>query len=190
MRLGARGCAGAGRSAQARALIAERGVVRVRADVERKRLFGLAPQASSAAVPGGIYTAEASERTHEALAQAARWALGAGHTVLVDATFLNPAMRQRFMALAAQAQVRCRILSFEAPLAVLRERVRSRQLAGGDASEASVQVLESQWAAAQPLWPAEGALTGQVDTTRPVVWSPLLPPGDGRAPATSPVAPA
>lgn len=186
----AHGFSGAGKSTQSQALIAERGVVRVRADVERKRLFGLAPQASSAGVRGGIYTAEASQRTHEALAQAARWALGAGHTVLVDATFLNPAMRQRFMALAAQAQVRCRILSFEAPLAVLRERVRSRQLAGGDASEASVQVLESQWAAAQPLSPAEEALTVHVDTTRPVDWSALLPPGDGGAPATSPVGPA
>ena len=186
----AHGFSGAGKSTQSQALIAERGVVRVRADVERKRLFGLAPQVSSAAVRGGIYTAEASQRTHEALAQAARCALDAGYTVLVDATFLNPAMRQRFMALAAQAQVRCRILSFEAPLAVLRERVRSRQLAGGDASEASVQVLESQWAAAQPLSPAEEALTVHVDTTRPVDWSALLPPGDGGAPATSPVAPA
>ena len=182
----AHGFSGAGKSTQSQALIAERGVVRVRADVERKRLFGLAPQASSAAVPGGIYTAEASQRTHEALAQAARCALDAGFTVLVDATFLNPAMRQRFMALAAQAQVRCRILSFEAPLAVLRERVRSRQLAGGDASEASVQVLESQWAAAQPLSPAEEALTVRVDTTRPVDWSALLPPGDGGALVTSP----
>ena len=186
----AHGFSGAGKSTQSQALIAERGVVRVRADVERKRLFGLAPQASSAAVPGGIYTAEVSQRTHEALAQAARWALGAGHTVLVDATFLNPAMRQRFRALAAQAHVPCRILAFEAPLAVLRERVRSRQLAGGDASEASVQVLESQWAAAQPLSPAEEAITVHVDTTRPVVWSVLLPPGDVGAPATSPVAPA
>ena len=184
----AHGFSGAGKSTQSQALIAERGVVRVRADVERKRLFGLAPQASSAAVPGGIYTAEASQRTHEALAQAARCALDAGFTVLVDATFLNPAMRQRFMALATQAQVPCRILSFEAPLAVLRERVRSRQLAGGDASEASVQVLESQWAAAQPLSPAEEALTVHVDTTRPVDWNVLLPRADGSMPATSPVA--
>ena len=186
----AHGFSGAGKSTQSQALIAERGVVRVRADVERKRLFGLAPQASSAAVPGGIYTAEASQRTHEALAQAARCALDAGYTVLVDATFLNPAMRQRFMALAALAQVPCRILSFEAPLAVLRERVRSRQLAGGDASEASVQVLESQWAAARPLSPAEEALTVHVDTTRPVDWDVLLPRTDGGVPVTSPTAPA
>ncbi len=165
-------------------------MVRVRADVERKRLFGLAPQASSAAVPGGIYTADASERNHDALAQAARCALDASFTVLVDATFLNPAMRQRFMALADLAQVPCRILSFEAPLAVLRERVRSRLLAGGDASEASVQVLESQWAAARPLSPAEEALTVHVNTTRPVDWDVLLPRADGGVSATSPAAPA
>lgn len=187
----AHGFSGAGKSTQSQTLIAERGVVRVRADVERKRLFGLAPQASSAAVPGGIYTADASQRTHEALAQAARWALAAGYTVLVDATFLNLAMRQRFIALAAQVQVPCRILSFEAPLAVLRERVRSRQLAGGDASEASVQVLESQWAAAQPLSPAEEALTVHVDTTRPVDWGVLLPPpGPACGPARAPGGPA
>ena len=187
----AHGFSGAGKSTQSQALIAGRGVVRVRADVERKRLFGLAPQASSAAVPGGIYTAEASWRTHEALGQAARWALEAGHTVLVDATFLNPALRERFIALAAQVQVPCRILSFEAPLAVLRERVRSRQLAGGDASEASVQVLESQWAAAQPLSPAEEALTVHVDTTRPVDWDVLLPsPGPACEPARTPDVPA
>jgi aminoglycoside phosphotransferase family enzyme/predicted kinase len=186
----AHGFSGAGKSTQSQTLIAERGVVRVRADVERKRLFGLAPQASSAAVPGGIYTAEASLRTHEALAQAARWALAAGHTVLVDATFLNPAMRQRFMALAAQAQVPCRILSVEAPRVVLRERVRGREQAGGDASEASVQVLEAQWAAAQPLSPAEEALTVHVDTTRPVDWNVLLPSGSAGACVTSPVAPA
>ena len=186
----AHGFSGAGKSTHSQTLIAERGVVRVRADVERKRLFGLAPQASSAAVPGGIYTAEASRRTHEALAQAARWALAAGHTVLVDATFLNPAMRQRFIALAAQAGVPCRILAFEAPLAVLRERVRSRQRAGGDASEASVQVLESQWAAAQPLSPSEEALTVHVDTTRPVDWDALLPPSGMGGPAIAPDAPA
>jgi hypothetical protein len=186
----AHGFSGAGKSTQSQALIAERGVVRVRADVERKRLFGLAPQVSSAAVPGGIYTAEASLRTHEALAQAARWALEAGYTVLVDATFLNPAMRERFIALAAQVQVPCRILSFEAPLDVLRERVRNRQQVGGDASEASEQVLESQWAAAQPLSPAEEAITVHVDTTRPVDWDALLPPDERGGSVRTPDGPA
>ncbi|MEZ5717002.1 MAG: ATP-binding protein [Burkholderiaceae bacterium] len=126
----AHGFSGAGKSTQSQALIEQRGVVRVRADVERKRLFGLAAQDSSAAVPGGIYTREASQRTHDRLAQVARAALDAGHTVLVDATFLNPALRARFMALASGMQVPCRILSFEAPLEVLRAQVRAQRQAG------------------------------------------------------------
>ena len=102
-------------------------------------------------------------------------ALDAGHTVLVDATFLNPALRARFMALANEMQVPCRILSFEAPLEVLRARVRARQQAGGDASEAGLDVLEAQWAAARPLSAQEEALTVHVDTTRPVDWAQLIP---------------
>ena len=171
----AHGFSGSGKSTQSQALVCQRGMVRVRADVERKRLFGLAPEDASNAVPGGIYTPDASRRTHERLAQVARWALDAGHAVLVDATFLNPAMRARFIALAQELGVACRILCFEAPLDVLRERVRARQQAGGDASEADVQVLESQWAAARPLSVAEEALAVHVDTTRPVNWDALLP---------------
>ena len=170
----AHGFSGAGKSTQSQALIEQRGVVRVRADVERKRLFGLAAQDSSAAVPGGIYTREASQRTHDRLAQLARAALGAGHTVLVDATFLNPALRARFMALASDMQVPC---------AFCRSRRRWRCCArgagtpagGGDASEAGLDVLEAQWAAARPLSAQEEALTVHVDTTRPVDWAQLIP---------------
>ncbi|HCE29620.1 MAG TPA: hypothetical protein DET46_13570 [Comamonadaceae bacterium] len=171
----AHGFSGSGKSTQSLALVCQRGMVRVRADVERKRLFGLAPEDASSAVPGGIYTADASRRTHERLAQVARGALLAGHALLVDATFLNPAMRARFTALARELRVPCRILCFEAPIDVLRERVRARQQAGGDASEADVRVLESQWAAARPLSIDEEALAVHVDTTRPVDWERLLP---------------
>ena len=171
----AHGFSGSGKSTQSLALVCQRGMVRVRADVERKRLFGLAPEAASSAVPGGIYTKDASRRTHERLAQVACWVLGAGHAVLVDATFLNPAMRARFIALAHELGVACRILCFEAPLDVLRERVRARQQVGGDASEADVRVLESQWAAARPLSIDEEALAVHVDTTLPVDWDRLLP---------------
>lgn len=182
----AHGFSGSGKSTQSLALVCQRGMVRVRADVERKRLFGLAPEDSSSAVPGGIYSLDASRRTHERLAQVARWALGADHAVLVDATFLNPAMRARFIALARELRAPCRILCFEAPLDVLRERVRARQQAGADASEADLRVLESQWAAARPLSIDEEALAVHVDTTRPVDWDALLP----CEPATAPPGPA
>lgn len=122
----AHGFSGAGKSTHALTLACQRGLVRVRADVERKRLFGLAPNASSDGVPGGIYTAEATFRTHQRLAQVAREVLVAGYSVIVDATLLDRDARALFLALADSVQVPCHILSFEAPLPVLRERVRQR----------------------------------------------------------------
>ena len=140
----AHGVSGSGKSSGSQPLIEARGMVRLRADVERKRLFGLAPDQSSAAVPGGIYTPETSARTYAELLNRARTLLDAGYPVLVDATFLKRAHRAPFIALANERGVPCRVLVFDAPPDVLRERVRRRAAEGRDASEATVQVLENQ----------------------------------------------
>ncbi|HQQ71765.1 MAG TPA: AAA family ATPase, partial [Alicycliphilus sp.] len=65
------GLSGAGKSTAAAALV-QQGAVRLRSDVERKRLFGLAPLADSAAPGLDIYTPEASRRTFAPLADQAR----------------------------------------------------------------------------------------------------------------------
>jgi aminoglycoside phosphotransferase family enzyme/predicted kinase len=122
-------------------------LVRLRADVERKRLFGLAPEASSAGVPGGIYGEDASERVFAHLLGVARTLLQAGQPVLVDATFIRRA-RRPFIALAQALDMPWRILAFDAPEPVLRERVRQRHAGGGDASEADLAVLQDRWPSA------------------------------------------
>ena len=181
----AQGVSGAGKSHHSTPLVAARGVVRLRADVERKRLFGLAPlDASRAAgeavtVAGGIYSADASARTYAALLERARQVLQAGFAVLVDATFLAQAQRAPFIALAQQLQLPCRILAFTAPEKVLRERVQRRLQQGGGASEATLEVLQVQLARREPLTVQEEALAVQVDTARPVDWAVLLPEASG-----------
>ncbi len=174
----AHGFSGSGKSTQSLALVCQRGMVRVRADVERKRLFGLAPEAASSAVPGGIYTQDASWRTHERLEAVAHTALAAGWSVLVDATLLHQAARARFAALAQRCGVPWRILSFEAPDAVLRQRIVERQVRRSDPSEATLAVLDAQRAASEPLTTDESAHCVRVDTTKPVDWMRLLPHGD------------
>jgi len=169
----ASGVSGSGKSSQSQPLIESRGIVRLRADVERKRLFGLAPEASSAGVPGGIYTPAASARTYAELRERARTVLRAGFPVLVDATFLRRTHRAEFIALAAESAVPCRLLVFDAPVEILRERVRRRSAEGRDASEATLEVLERQLAEREPLTAAESALAIQVDTTREVDWTKL-----------------
>jgi hypothetical protein len=130
-------------------------------------------------VPGGIYTPEATQRTYDHLSALAAQVLDADFPVLVDATFLARAHRAQFVALAAQQQVPCRILAFDAPVAVLRERVERRLRKGGNASEATLAVLEAQLQRREPLDAAEQALALTVDTSQAVDWAVLLPAAGG-----------
>ena len=170
------GVSGSGKSRHSQLLIERLGIVRIKADVERKRLFGLPALAKSAdVVPGGIYTPEASQRTYARLAALARDVLSAGLPVLVDATCLKAAQRHLFMALAQELGVPCRILALDAPVAVLRQRVLHRAAKGGDPSEADVAVLEGQLKAREPLTAQERACAVQVDTSQLVDWAAVLP---------------
>ena len=101
------GLSGAGKTSQSQPLLELHGVIRVRADVERKRLFGLGPEAASdSSLGSGLYSAEASVRTYAKLAEVARAVVEAGYPVLVDATFLKRAQRRSFAVLKAQTLAR------------------------------------------------------------------------------------
>ena len=162
------GLPGSGKSFTSQRLIEAVGAIRVRSDVERKRLFGLsALQSSQGRVPGGIYTDDATRRTVARLHELARTALGAGWPVLVDAAFLRRAERRKFAALAASFALPFSIIDCKASLPLLRQRVEQRALrqASGvaDASEADVAVLERLIDADEPLDEAERALAIVVD---------------------------
>ncbi|MBI5792030.1 MAG: AAA family ATPase [Rhodocyclales bacterium] len=128
-------------------------IVRLRSDVERKRLYGLAAQDSSHSTPdGGIYTQEATARTYARLLALARDLLHAGWPVIVDAAFLKRAERDSFAELAAELGLGFSILATEAAPEELRRRLLARS---GDASEASVDVLDRQLEWFEPLSAAE-----------------------------------
>ena len=130
------------------ALEAAGSIVRLRSDVERKRLFGLAPHDRSNSAPdSGIYTAEASTRTYARLLALSRDLLAAGWPVIVDAAFLKRAERDSFAALAARLGVGFNILVTETPAEELRRRLLARS---GDVSDATVAVLERQKAWFEP----------------------------------------
>jgi aminoglycoside phosphotransferase family enzyme/predicted kinase len=121
------------------------GAIRIRADVERKRLFGLGPlDDSGSTLGGGLYTPEASARTYQRLYDLADGVLAAGCPVLVDATFMKRAHRQPFRELAGQHGVPFILLDCAADLDTLRARVAARRARGDDAAEADVAVLERQ----------------------------------------------
>jgi aminoglycoside phosphotransferase family enzyme/predicted kinase len=158
------GLPGSGKTSVSQSLVETVGAVRVRSDVERKRLFGVAPLESSRdRVPGGIYGAGATELTYARLLAIARAVLGTGWPTLVDAAFLRRAERDRFRALAASCAAPFAILHCRADMVLLRERVAARRARGDDASEADLDVLERLATSAEALDVVELASTIDCD---------------------------
>lgn len=161
------GVSGSGKSTLSQGLLEKLGAVRVRSDVERKRLAGLSADArTKSAIGGGLYSAEATLYTYRHLAQLAEAILGAGIPALVDATFLSGAQRQIFSELADRCGVPFVILACEASEATLRRWVRQRAEQGNDASEADLDVLMHQLQNRDPLSEAELTHTVRADSER------------------------
>ena len=92
--------------------------------------------------------------------ETARALLRAGQAVVLDATFTEPALRERAEALARDCGVPFKAAWLEAPVEVLEARVGGRI---GDASDATLEVLHDQIArhgAEAVSWP-------KVDATAP-----------------------
>ncbi|WP_321576200.1 bifunctional aminoglycoside phosphotransferase/ATP-binding protein [Ramlibacter aquaticus] len=148
------GLPGAGKSFAAQHWLEREGAIRLRSDVERKRLFGLRQDQDSRSAGLDIYGPEAGARTYAQLMGLARAALAAGWPVVLDAAFLRRAEREAAAALARSLGLPFAILHCEASATVLRERLRTRQ---GDPSEADEAVLERLQAAHEPLDADEAA---------------------------------
>jgi hypothetical protein len=126
--------------------------IRLRSDVERKRLHGLNALATSGSgLNTGLYGPGTHSDTYACLLARAAELLRQGWSVLVDAAFLRQRERQAFADLATAQAVPFHILAPEATVAVLRERITARQTRGNDASEATLAVLEQQLGWVEPL---------------------------------------
>ncbi len=163
------GVSGSGKTTHTQALLETLEAVRIRSDVERKRLHGLPALArTGSAVEEGVYSSRATDLTYARLLDLARAVLESGNTAIVDATFLKRAHRDAFRRLAETRAVPFVILDFVADPATLRARLRERALRSDEASEADVRVLEHQLATREPLAPEERALaTTYPSTARP-----------------------
>ena len=137
------GYSGSGKSVLARALAptlgALPGAALLSSDLERK-----------AGLPAGTrldpdaYAAGRREDVYRDLFARAAAMLAAGHSVIIDATFVDPQLRAAAQNVAARANLPFYGLWLEAPEHLLEGRLRSRQ---GDASDADIGVLKSQLAA-------------------------------------------
>ena len=145
------GLSGSGKSTLARELAGMFHALRLRSDVERKRMHSLAPLARAGAEDdAGLYGKEANARTYDRLAYLARPLLREGYPVIIDAAFLDRRERLRFRDLSRELGVPFVIVSCTAPESLLRERVAARAEQGSDASDAGLRVLELQLSRTMP----------------------------------------
>ncbi|WP_018078650.1 AAA family ATPase [Thiobacillus denitrificans] len=146
------GLSGSGKTTVTRALMQAPGAIRLRSDVERKRLAGLDALARSGSEIGArLYAADATRQTYRQLADLAGQALGASWPVIVDATFIARWQRDLLRETARTYQAEFHILDFPAAVATLRERIVHRSHTGSDASEADLAVLQHQLDTEEPL---------------------------------------
>jgi len=163
------GLSGSGKSYISERLLEVAGAIRLRSDVERKRLFGLrALDTTPPAVAHEVYAPGATQRTYVRLREWAATALDAGFPVIVDAAFLREHERGAFRELARDKNAPFAILDCRAEPDVLRARVLARSTHGGDASEADLAVLKRQLADSDALRPDERDACIAVDTARPL----------------------
>jgi hypothetical protein len=160
------GLSGSGKTTLSQALLEALGALRLRSDVERKRLHGIDdPLARTGAlIEGGIYSAAAGERTYGRLAELARACLAEGWPVIVDAAALRRAERERFRVLAREAGAPFALVACNASREMLLRRVAERAARGSDASDADAAVLQRQLERIETPGVDEAGDLVQVDT--------------------------
>jgi predicted kinase len=162
------GLSGSGKSWLSEQLVPLLGAVRIRSDVERKRLGGaLASVAHDNEFGQDLYAPEFSHRTYVRLLECAESCLKGGMDVIVDAAFLDSADRRLFRDLAVREGCQLIILACGANPAVLAERIRKRTQMHVDPSDAGVEVLGRQLQNRLPLSADEQSSVIVADTLQP-----------------------
>ncbi|HCN91061.1 MAG TPA: hypothetical protein DIT28_18130 [Oxalobacteraceae bacterium] len=146
------GLPGSGKTTFAQIALERFQAIRIRSDVERKRLFGLAALDDSR---GAMYGDDATQRTYAHLLQTARMLLTAGVPVIVDAAFLRQAQRAPFQQLAQDMDAPFAIAAMNVDRQILGTRITQRLAEATDASEADLDVLTSLQATQETLAPHE-----------------------------------
>jgi len=153
------GVSGSGKSWLSERLVAAVPAIRVRSDVERKRL--------ARAGDASMYSHAFTSRTYAHLLECACSCLSIGMSAIVDATFLSSDERAMFEAMAMRMQVPWFIVACETRPAILRARLLKRAAENNDPSDADAAVSAGQLAKLQPFASVEQPHVVTINTDRP-----------------------
>jgi len=146
------GVSGTGKSTIALRLVDRLGPIRLRSDVERKRLYGIAtnehPNPAEATL---IYNENATQKTYNILTTLCAEILDSGLSVIIDATNLRQWQRDVIQTVANDRGVPVCIAFCEASMSVIQEWIQKRATEGVDASDADLNVVFKQIKTLEPL---------------------------------------
>ncbi|TVP90222.1 MAG: adenylyl-sulfate kinase [Pseudomonadaceae bacterium] len=142
------GVSGSGKSTLSLALVEKLGAIRLRSDIERKRLFG---KAGAGTLDAGLYSQERSQQTYQRLASLSEHVLAAGYALIVDATHLKQQQRELIGQAIENQGAACLILHCDAPLADIERWLQQRQSSASDPSDADITVVRHQLDSLEPL---------------------------------------
>jgi uncharacterized protein len=166
------GPSGSGKSWLSERLIPLLGAVRLRSDVERKRLASIATQSVDLSTLPDLYSPAVNQLTYARLLSCAESCLLGGVSVIIDAAFLNVQDRQRFKTLADRLGAAFVIVSCNADREEMARRIMRRAIDKADPSDATVAVLNQQLQAFVPL---------QTEELRSVIYVNTMQPNSERA---------
>lgn len=158
------GVSAVGKSQVAMRLVEALGAIRLRSDVERKRLFGEQKTAAEGQLSSGIYSNDASATTYKRLHELAATVLKAGFPAVIDATYLARKQRDAAATIAETTGVPFLILDCNAPDAVISGWLAHRQAQGSDPSDATMDVVIAQQTNREPLSAEEVLRSKRVET--------------------------
>lgn len=151
------GVTASGKSTVSTALLDRLRAIRIRSDVERKRLAGVpretrpGDELPKGTTDGDIYDASSTDATYERLRDMAVGVVETGFSVILDATYIHRAARQAVRELGERLGVPVVIVSCQASESVLTERLSQRAAQSGGVSDGTVRVLQSQLQVADAL---------------------------------------
>jgi len=162
------GYSGSGKSWLSTRLITGLAAIRLRSDLERKRLAGLSLAADSkSGIESGIYDRATTGAVYEQLLETAGELLRAGLNVIVDASFLSASHRRLARETAERSGAEFALVRTVASETELQKRLKNRAQAT-NVSEADVAVLRHQLDSADPLTADEMGAAIIVDTEQDI----------------------
>ncbi|MGH8136058.1 MAG: AAA family ATPase [Steroidobacteraceae bacterium] len=160
------GVTASGKSWLSEQLVPSMPALRIRSDLERKRLAGVAPLAKRVfGVGEGAYDTASTQSTYQRLLACAESALEGRRSIIIDATFLDQMHREMFHALAQRHGCQFLIASCVSDAATMRSRLETRARSALDPSEATEAVLEQQLRSLHQLSAEERQHAIEVDTS-------------------------